>query len=236
MVDEKDTSPQMNDEKPEVNAPKSMMTFQEFMEAQRMMGAVRHRKAMDRDSSADDTRGRGSVLALLKMADGVATREMAHVLGIRVSSLNETLAKMERDGLIERTPSEDDKRIMLVSLTEAGRAQAESQKNRLPERMFTGFDDDELDQFTGFLERVVENLIDELGEDGRKDLEAMREARNRMAHMHGHGHDGCGPEHGGPRRKGGGHGPGRGGYGGGFSGPAGHGPRRHHHPRPGADE
>ena len=71
---------------------------------------------------ADTTRGRGRVLAALKMQSPIPTRELAYLLDIRQQSLNELLKKLQADGLIERAPSETDRRIMMVALTEAGRA------------------------------------------------------------------------------------------------------------------
>ena len=234
---------------------KERAVFQKFMDVKHIMRAAHHRKMAQGGPACDPTRGRGRILTLLKLKDGVATKDMAQILGIRVSSLNETLAKLEKDGLIERTPSEEDKRVMLVSLTEAGRAQAQP-AGRFPARMFEGFSEDELAAFEGYLDRITANLEADLGEDAQEYLQNMREARETFMK--------CGPQNfPGPRGPHGphdygphggrcGHGPGefgphgphdggcehgphgegegpRGPHGGGCGhGP--HGPHHHHHP------
>lgn len=64
--------------------------------------------------------GQGKILALLKAKDGLSTKEMSYLLGIRTSSLNESLAKLEKNGYITREPSLKDKRIILNKLTAKG--------------------------------------------------------------------------------------------------------------------
>ena len=70
----------------------------------------------------DTTRGQGRILAALKLKDGIATRELAYVLGIRVPSLNEALSKLENAGHIVREPDPRDRRVQLITLTDSGRA------------------------------------------------------------------------------------------------------------------
>jgi DNA-binding MarR family transcriptional regulator len=75
---------------------------------------------------ADTSRGQGRILSLLKLQDGVSTKDLAYLLGIRVSSLNELLAKLERGGYILREQSEADGRVSLVKLTDKGRSEQAS--------------------------------------------------------------------------------------------------------------
>ena len=184
-------------------------TFRKFMDVQHLMHAMRCRRMAKGGPMADATRGRGRILALLKLKDGVATKEMAQILGIRVSSLNETLAKLEKDGLVERVPSEQDKRIMLVQLTEAGKA-IEEPRGHFPDRVFADFSDEELETLGGYLDRMAENVAAGAGEDAKEMLEDMRRRRSEFfakkhccghgksgghheGHAHGgHGHGGCG--------------------------------------------
>ena len=70
---------------------------------------------------ADPTRGQGRILAMLKIQPEIKTRELAYLLGIRQQSLNELLNKLEKSGHVERKPSEKDKRVMVVHLTEKGK-------------------------------------------------------------------------------------------------------------------
>jgi len=167
-------------------------TFEKLVELQHMMGALRHRHAQASGPLADTTRGRGRVLALLKMRDGLSTRDMANVLDIRVSSLNETIARMEAEGLVERRQSEEDGRVMLLFLTDAGR-EADQPTLDLPRQLLCDFTDDELHVLDGYLDRMRATLQGELGEDWKEHEEHVRQQRDK--YFHGEER----PRHGGPR-------------------------------------
>lgn len=133
--------------------------------------------------AADPTRGQGRILATLKLQDGIATKDLAFILGMRVASLNEALGKLEKAELITREAAEDDKRVMLIRLTDAGRAT----KQLSPERpdAFSSLSDDEREQLGGMLDRVIEQLEQQRAEQGldAPDAEFDRwseQARRRM--------------------------------------------------------
>ena len=69
----------------------------------------------------DPRRGQGRILTALKKMSGVNQRELAFILDIRPQSLGELLQKLEQNGYIKRRPDEEDKRAMIVELTEKGR-------------------------------------------------------------------------------------------------------------------
>ena len=160
--------------------------FEKLLNVQRIMGMLRRQKMAERGPTADPTRGRGRIIALLKLSDGIPTRDIAEILGVRVSSLNEVLAKMERDGLVERVQSEEDKRVMLVNLTDKGRE--EEQETQLHVKLLAGFDDDELAAFDAGLDKIIANLETELGEDAQVLLE--KGLLRKLHHRYGHGHHG----------------------------------------------
>lgn len=64
----------------------------------------------------------GRVLALLRERGPVSQRLLMENLGVRSGSLSELLAKLERQGLIERTRDEEDKRGFIIALTAHGDA------------------------------------------------------------------------------------------------------------------
>lgn len=125
----------------------------------------RHRRqAAERlDPITDPSRGQGRVLALLKLRDGLSTRDIATVLGVRVSSLNELLSKMDKAGYLSRSPSPQDRRVSLVHLTAAGKAV----EQRLPPSpaLFEDFTDAEREQFEGYLDRLITTLRQGVPED-----------------------------------------------------------------------
>lgn len=126
-------------------------------------------------------KGRGRILSLLQLKDGVRTKDLAKILDIRVSSLNELLAKMEAAGLVERKQSEADKRVMLIYLTEKG-ANAELEEEPGELDLFKGFTDAEIEQLCGYADRLVENA--ESGFDA-EEIEKMREAQEERARVFG---------------------------------------------------
>ena len=65
--------------------------------------------------------GQYRCLEQLDKADGISQQELADALGIRPASLSELLSKLEQKGHIKRSPSERDRRCLLVYLTDAGR-------------------------------------------------------------------------------------------------------------------
>ena len=158
---------------------------------------------------ADTTRGQGRILAALQMRDGISTKDLSYLLGLAVSSLNEFLSKLERSGYITREPSEQDKRVMLVRLTEKGK----SQQNQPEENMdlggiFACLSGDEQAALGTFLDKVIDALGEKLGfgDDELEWLKAANTERDRMfaerGGADGHGFDPHAFHHGFPGRRG----------------------------------
>jgi len=57
------------------------------------------------------------VLHYLWQADGVTQKTLNQVMAVEQATLSNTLKRMERDGLISRTPNAEDKRHHIISLT-----------------------------------------------------------------------------------------------------------------------
>lgn len=132
---------------------------------------------------SDPTRGQGRILAILKLQDGLSTRHLAFMLDLRVASLNELLAKLEQAGLIKREQSAEDGRVILIHLTEAGRATEQSRPHR--PRVFATLSEEEQDQLSGILDKMIAQLESEAG-PSRPDPEAeeyVRWGRNLRARM-----------------------------------------------------
>lgn len=137
-----------------------------------------HHNNFEHSAPLDPTRGRGRIIAMLKIKDGLSTKELSQVLGIRVSSLNETLAKMEKDGLVERKPSDTDKRVILIYLTEAGHAV--EVEDRDDASMLDGFSDEELEQLSDYVSRMLKNVEGSFDEDFVTTMRAEWDARERL--------------------------------------------------------
>lgn len=150
--------------------------FDKYMLIRQMVEAVRNKNTSKAGPLGDTTRGRGRVLALLKQKDGVSTKEMATVMGIRVSSLNEVLGKMEKDGFVERSASPDDRRVMLVWLTDKGKA-IELPDQNMPQIIFGTLNQGAQNQLCMYFEQMISSLQGELEEEG----EAIKEAREQRS-------------------------------------------------------
>jgi MarR family transcriptional regulator, transcriptional regulator for hemolysin len=107
--------------------------------------------------------GVGYLPVLVVLRDGRAEtqRDLAKIVRIEQPSMAQMLSRMERDGLIRRTPDPTDGRSSLISLTETAQA-------RLPDACATlfqgnadaleGFTEDETAQLISLLGRLISNL------------------------------------------------------------------------------
>lgn len=123
----------------------------------------------------DPTRGKGRVLAMLKIKDGLSTKELASVTGMRVSSMNELLSKLEAAGLVRREASEADGRVMLVYLTEAGRETETGGGAGID--LLAGLTQNELDQLDVILDKMIANAREALGDERWEELQNEWERR-----------------------------------------------------------
>ncbi|MDR3207305.1 MAG: MarR family transcriptional regulator [Oscillospiraceae bacterium] len=140
---------------------------------------------------ADTTRGQGRILAVLKMKDGISTRDLSYLLGIAVSSLNELLSKLEKSGYVTREHAAQDKRIMLVTLTDKGRGE-EPPEAADPTDIFACLSGEEQAAFGAYLDRMIAALQKNVGADDGETFERMQAARAHFAAMLGAHFDGGG--------------------------------------------
>jgi DNA-binding MarR family transcriptional regulator len=156
---------------------------------------------------ANPHRGQGRILSILKLKNEMSQKDLGFLLNMRNQSLMELLTKLEKAAYITRRPSEEDRRTMIVTLTEEGKTAAE--KGESGETELTGIFDclneEETGKFTEYLDRLIAALEKELGRDesggSMEDLaeiyERMREAGFGFG-LHGHGFHGRGRGFGGP--------------------------------------
>lgn len=116
---------------------------------------------------ADPHRGQGRVLALLKLKPDISQKELSNILDIRSQSLGELLAKLERSGYIARTPSEADRRVIEIHLTDAGKKASNLEEQRPDNNeLFGCLNEKEQDTLYGYLTRVIDDLAKKLGDEG----------------------------------------------------------------------
>lgn len=105
--------------------------------------------------------GQLPVLVALEHGNASTQRDLARFAKIEQPPMAQMLARMERDGLIRRTPDPADGRSSRIALTEAAQA-------RMPEAIATlfqgnrealdGFTTEEAEQLVALLVRLIANL------------------------------------------------------------------------------
>jgi MarR family transcriptional regulator for hemolysin len=105
--------------------------------------------------------GQLPVLYMLRDGAQMSQKDLAKFAKIEQPSMAQMLARMERDGLIRRTPDPADGRSSLVSLTEAAVAKLPAARKALEEgreRVLSGFNADEVQTLVQLMRRLNQNL------------------------------------------------------------------------------
>lgn len=111
----------------------------------------------------DPRRGQGRVMAILKMKPEISQKELSFLLDMTPQSLGEFLTKLEKSGYITRTPSEADRRVMIVKLTKAGSDASEQEFSF--DKLFECLSEEEQQNLSSYLARIIETIEAELGDE-----------------------------------------------------------------------
>lgn len=104
--------------------------------------------------------GQFPILVALWNEDGLTQRQLVDRLDIEQATMANTLARMERDDLIERRPHPTDKRAQLLFLTARAKAmqeEAERAARAAEDAMFNGFRRFERELVLEYMRWLVEN-------------------------------------------------------------------------------
>ena len=134
----------------------------------KMMTILRdHKSAIDQ--YVDETRLHKSqhrlLMSLAALGDPVSQKKLADYLNITPAAVAVTLKKLEKNGLVTKTISNEDNRFNNVTITEKGKKIVkESQKvfQNTDDVMFKDFTEEEILQLEGFMDRIQKNLSDVL--------------------------------------------------------------------------
>ena len=106
----------------------------------------------------DTTLPRFDVLAALyRRRDGITMSELSRMLLVSNGNATTVVDRLEKDGLVRRTQSDQDRRTVYVALTPEGLASFErlaSDHEREVDRLFSGLSETDLDQLTDILKRM----------------------------------------------------------------------------------
>lgn len=117
-------------------------------------------KILRENNMADLEGARGRIIFALWGKDGVPIKTLCEKTSLDKSTLTGIIDRLERDGYIERKPSETDKRSTLILLT--GKEQefanhVHEVSDQINEIFYKGFGDEEISQFESMLERILAN-------------------------------------------------------------------------------
>ena len=102
--------------------------------------------------------GQLRMLALISALDVPTQQRVLEFIQIRPASLSEMLSKMEKGGYITRARDEKDKRNVVISVTEKGKAANEKNYDKQKARAIRAFDvltEEEKQQFHSTLRKLI---------------------------------------------------------------------------------
>ena len=97
-----------------------------------------------------------ALMILLHTGD-ITRRELTRRLGITPASVSELLTKLETDGMLVRTQSKTDRRLLILSLTEKGRVAAQkytAAREQRQQEMFACLNEEEKAALLSALEKL----------------------------------------------------------------------------------
>ena len=99
-------------------------------------------------------------LHLISENEGIGLKDLAGLLGISSSAATQLVDNLVGKGLLERRPSPDDRRALILSLPEDSRRQVEQVRQERLERLaglFSALDDAELETLIHIIEKIVDS-------------------------------------------------------------------------------
>lgn len=128
--------------------------------------------------------GQARILSALLKSGTITQRELQDILEVRSGSLSEILNKVEADGFIERSQSENDRRQMEVKLTEAGMEAAsrlEEERGDVAVELFSCLSGEEKKTLSELLDKLLDGWEGPERERGRRGREHSRRMQGRRA-------------------------------------------------------
>lgn len=124
------------------------------------------------------THGQGKILFILNKKEGISTKELSEILNVKVSSLNETLNKLQEQGFIEKRPSKEDKRILLIYLTSKG----QEFKFEVPKDIgiFDCLNDDEKEDLDKYLTLILTELYEKMCNENPEKFDKIIKQRQEL--------------------------------------------------------
>lgn len=107
--------------------------------------------------------GQGRILFALWKSDGIPVNELAKRTLLGKSTLTTMLDRLVDQGFVRRVPSERDRRVILIELTEKNRQLQDKYiqvSQEMTDLFYQGFSSSEIDEFETTLRRLLTNLVE----------------------------------------------------------------------------
>ena len=123
-------------------------------------------------------KGHGRLLRLIAEHEGITSKELALMLGIRPPTLTEKLYALEQENMIVRNRDEKDRRVVHIALTPEGHLalqRREAGGNRLQEKLDEVMTQEEQARFCAQCQAILEAMerLSEECREGRKNVVAF---------------------------------------------------------------
>lgn len=103
-------------------------------------------------------RGQGKILRILSQKEQMTQKELQEILEIQPGSMSEIISKLESRGMLERVRDEQDKRMIVLKITERGKAQVmEIPRHEIERELFQVLSEEEQSN----LKYLLKKLLDE---------------------------------------------------------------------------
>jgi DNA-binding MarR family transcriptional regulator len=127
-----------------------------------LMGAERRLRARDQKCGPGDlTQGQIRALFTIDKSGEATAGDLAKAAELSPASVSTMLDTLERDGIVERRRSASDRRVVVVTLTESGRALLEAKRNAWrarSRRALEGVSDEHLQAAADVMHRMAAML------------------------------------------------------------------------------
>ncbi|WP_238884031.1 MarR family winged helix-turn-helix transcriptional regulator [Clostridium sp. YIM B02551] len=110
----------------------------------------------------DINSAQGRIIFVLWQNDGISIQELAKKTALEKSTLTRMLERLEGSGYINRIPSKDDRRKIIVTLTnknEKLKDYYEQVSNEMLNLFYKGFTEQDIDIFEAYLTKIYSNLL-----------------------------------------------------------------------------
>lgn len=119
------------------------------------------KKRLSQNGFDDFASSHGNILFQLSIKKSITMKELAARINRDKSTTTVLVRKLEQEGLVVTTPSPQDRRNKILTLTEKGteyNALMKKLSKELVAKFYKGFSEEEIEEFGEFLKRIEDNF------------------------------------------------------------------------------